>query len=161
MIKLLFSSNMAVNQTGMERLSLELFIQMSKEIQTYHVNKALNKLCRRQITLTHILAPRYHEVLFQDKLKDVFYMSTYIRNFVHDVFEQIEIAQHPYIQQTMGPVKFREILVDCIEKILQYKKNKTTLNLQFHFIQQFGQFQKKLKEKFSISWLPMQVDHDF
>ena len=140
-----------MDQTGMERLSPELFIQMSEEIQIYHVNKALNKLHRRQITFTRTLAPRYHEVLFQDKLKDVFYMITYIRNFVHDVFEQIEIAQHPYIQQTMDPVKFREILVDCtdcIEKILQYKKNKTTLNLLFHFIQQFGQFQKKLKENF-------------
>ena len=78
---------MTVNKTGMERLPLELFIQMSEEAQTYHVNKALNKLRRRQITLTHTLTPRYHNVLFQDKLKDVFYMSTYIRNFVHDVFE--------------------------------------------------------------------------
>ena len=155
---------MTVNQTGMERLSPELFIQMSEETQTYHVNKALNKLRRRQITLTHTLTPRYHEVLFHDKLKDVFYMNTYIRNFVHDVFEQIQIAPHPYIQQTIDSVKFHEILVDCtdcIESILQYKKNKTTLNLLFQFIQQFGQFQKKLKEKFSISWLPMQVDHDF
>ena len=83
---------MTVNQTGMERLSLKLFIQISEETQTYHVNKALNNLRRRQITLTDTLTPRYHEVLFHDKLKDVFYMSTYIRNFVHDVFEQIEIA---------------------------------------------------------------------
>ena len=77
-------------------------------------------------------------------------MSTYIQNFVHDAFEQIEIARHPYTQQTMGSVKFHESLVnctDCIESILYYKKNKITLNLLFHFIQQFGQFQKKLKKK--------------
>ena len=100
---------MTVNQTEMERLSPKLFIQMSEEIQIYHVNKALNKLHRRQITLTNILTPRYHEVLFHDKLKNVFYMRTYIRNFIHNIFEQIEIAQHPYIQQTINLDKFREI----------------------------------------------------
>ena len=55
---------MTVNQTGMERLSPELFIQMSEEAQTYHVNKALNKLRGRQITLAHASTPIYHEVLF-------------------------------------------------------------------------------------------------
>ena len=153
-----------MNQTGMERLSPELFIQMSEETQIYHVNKALNKLCRRQITLTHALAQKYYEVLFQDRLKDVFYMNTYIQINVYDVFEQIKVAQHPYIQQTMHPVKFCEIFVDCtdcIEKIKDHKKNKTTFNLLFHLIQQFGQFLKKLKEEFSISWLPMQVDQNF
>ena len=40
----------------------------------------------------------YHEVLFHDELKDVFYMITYIQNFIHNIFEQIEIARqslHP------------------------------------------------------------------
>ena len=95
---------MTMNQTGMERLSPQLFVQMSEETQIYHVNKALNKLRRRQITVTHTLAPRYHEVLFHDKLKEVFYMNTYIQSFVYDVFQQTKVAKHPYTQQTMDSV---------------------------------------------------------
>ena len=126
---------------------------MSEEIQIYHVNKALNKLRRRQITLTHTLSPRYHEVLFQDKLKDVFYMNTYIRNFVHDVFEQIEIARHPYILQPMDSIKFHEILVDShrlYRKDITIQEKQDNIKLVVPFYRSnLDSTRKKLKEKFS------------
>ena len=154
---------MTTNQTGMERMSIELFMQKSEKAQIFHVNKALNKLRRRQITLTHVLTTKYQEVMFHNSLKDVFYMNTYIRAFVQDICENNEVTQHPYTQMLMNPIRFREVLMDTtnyIEKMLDYKKSSVILNSIFHFVQQFGQLQKKLKEKYSVSWIPMLLDED-
>ena len=139
---------MTTNQTEMERMSIDLFMQKSEKTQIYHVNKALEKLRRRQITLTHALTTKYQEVMFHNSLKDVFYMNTYIRAFVQDICESNEVTQHPYIQMLMNPIRFREVLMDttnCIEKMLNYNKSSVILNSIFHFIQQFGQLQKDLR----------------
>ena len=154
---------MTTNQTGMERMSIDLFMQKSEKTQIYHVNKVLEKLRRRQITLTHALTTKYQEVMFHNSLKDVFYMNTYIRAFVQDIFETDEVTQHPYIQMLMNPIRFREVLTDttnCIEKMLNYNKSSVILNSIFHFIQQFGQLQKRLKDKYSVSWIPLLPDED-
>ena len=154
---------MTTNQTGMERMSIDLFMQKSEKTQIYHVNKALEKLRRRQITLTHVLTAKYQEVMFYNSLKDVFYMNTYIRAFVQDICENNEVTQHPYIQMLMNPNRFREVLMDttnCIEKMLNYNKSSVILNSIFHFIQQFGQLQKRLKDKYSVSWIPLRPDED-
>ena len=154
---------MTTNQTWMERMSIELFMQKSEKTQIYHVDKALNKLRRRQITLTHVLTIKYQEVMFHNSLKDVFYMNTYIRAFVQDICENNEVTQHPYTQKLMNPIRFREVLTDTtnyIEKMLNCKKSSVTLNSIFHFIQQFGQLQKGLKDKYSVSWIPILPDED-
>ena len=154
---------MTTNQTAMERMSVEMFMQKSEKTQIYHVDKALNKLRRRQITLTHILTAKYQEVMFHNSLKDVFYMNTYIRAFVQDICENNEVTQHPYIQMLMNPIRFREVLMDTtnyIEKMLDCKKSSVILNSIFHFVQQFGQLQKGLKEKYSVSWIPVLPNED-
>ena len=154
---------MTTNQTGMERMTIDLFMQKSEETQIYHVNKALGKLRRRQITLTHALTTKYQEVMFHNSLKDVLYINTYIRAFVQDICENNEVTQHPYTQMLMNPIRFREILMDttnCIEEMLQCDKSSVILHSIFHFIQQFGQLQKELKDKHSVSWIPLLPDAD-
>ena len=90
-------------------------------------------------------------------------MNTYIRAFVQDICENNEVTQHPYTQMLMNPIRFREVLMDttnCIEEMLQCDKSSETLNPIFHFIQQFGQLQKRLKDKHSVSWIPLLPDED-
>ena len=154
---------MTTNQTGMKRMSVEMFMQKSEKTQIYHVDKALNKLRRRQITLTHVLTTKYQQVMFHNNLKDVFYMNTYVRAFVQDICENNEVTQHPYIQMLMNPIRFREVLMDTtnyLEKMLNCKKSSVILNSIFHFIQQFSELQKELKEKYSVCWVPILPDKD-
>ena len=149
---------MTQNKTGMERLPLQLFLQASREIQNYHINKALTKIRRRQITLAHVLVSKYQQLVQQNGLQDVFNMNTHIRTITYAVFEGIRFVQHPYQQQPMNPIKLREVLmdcVDCIEKLMNYEKNETMLNLMFHFTQQIGHQQKRFREAYSISWIPI------
>ena len=89
----------------MERLPLQLFLQASREIQNYHINKALTKIRRRQITLAHVLVSKYQQLVQQNGLQDVFNMNTHIRTITYTVFEGIKFVQHPYQQQPMNPIK--------------------------------------------------------
>ena len=142
----------------MERLTPELFMEISPEIQNYHLEKALVKLRRRQVTLMHALVPRYREVVQQGNLEDIFHMNTCIRAFTYGVLEHVEHTRHPYLQQPMNLIKMQELLldcIDCIEKLSKYSSIKTVAMPMFYFIQQFGKFQKDLKEKFTISWIPI------
>ena len=85
-------------------------------------------------------------------------MNTHIRTVTYAVFEGIRFVQHPYQQQPMNPIKLQEVLmdcVDCIEKLMNYEKNETMLNLMFHFTQKIGHQQKQFREAYSISWIPI------
>ena len=142
----------------MERLTPELFMEISPEMQNYHLEKALVKLRRRQVTLMHALVPRYREVVQQGNLADIFHMNTCIRVFTDGVLEHVEHTHHPYLHQPMNLIKMQELLldcIDCIEKLSKYSSIKTVAIPMFYFIQQFAKFQKDLKEKFAISWIPI------
>ena len=108
----------------------------------------------------HALISRYYEVVQQDGLTDIFHMNTCIRAFTYGVLEHVEHIHHPYLQQQMNLIKMQELLsdcIDCIEKLSKYSSTKTVAMPMFHFIQQFGRFQKDLKEKFSITWIPIPI----
>lgn len=160
MISYVFSSNLTRSQTQMERLTPELFKEISPEIQKYHLEKALVKLRRRQVTLMHALVSRYYEVVQQDGLTDIFHMNTCIRTFTYGILEHVENIHHPNLQQQVNPIKMQELLldcIDCIEKLSKYSNTSIFAMPMFHFIQQFGKFQKDLKEKFSITWIPISI----
>ena len=140
----------------MERLTPELFIQTPLEIQRYHLNKALIKLRRRQVTLMHVLVSRYCEVVQQDGLTDIFHMNTCIRAFTYGVLHGISNTQHPYLQQPVNVIRLQRILMDCIdclEQLLKHPKPETVVMHMFYFLQQYGKSQKNLKERFSITWI--------
>ena len=104
------------------------------------------------------MVSKYQQLVQQNGLQDVFNMNTHIRTITYAVFEGIRFVQHPYQQQPMNPIKLREVLmdcVDCIEKLMNYEKNETMLNLMFHFTQQIGHQQKRFREAYSISWIPI------
>ena len=108
----------------------------------------------------HALISKYYEVVQQDGLTDIFHMNTCIRAFTYSVLENVTNTQHPYLQQQMDLIKLQQILMDCIdclEQLLKHPKTEAVVIHMFYFIQQYGKFQKDLKEKFSITWIPIPI----